>query len=509
MNKKIVVMLALVSTPWNLVAETLYPKSLPPRYYGLDQVRSPSCQSEAEAHALEQAFANKGAKVMISSWHRNYKNWYGKDLTIPRIRPLTAEDEAIVKATPSLIPDFMYPAPDFRTGNAGGWRPNMSLISSIDTSFASDAATGFEKQIKSFETQDSGQPYSPKFDGRNTADLINAIRAGKAVTLSIHAQILSLFDHDTGLLTKRYDHDSFLASLSHRNESSEENLIDRYIEDARRSSQGWQNEQDLPLYASEKNHALAVVGYDSEFYRNEYPANPGALIVRNSWNEQSFIASSESQYTASQKAGDLERFRYPLYRAMTGGVGTAKNMPGYYALPMQYVQDMINFQWPNSAKRGVGEYYILEVAHPEVFIQAYNAASAQYTVMRIPFTCDKTAGRNKVSNYAFFLEEEPQTASSILATEARGLGATFRLAYLPVRNGDKSIVNRFLNGGFDDYFCKYDPDQTGFDQTWPGRYTIDVPEVWSTVEGISSLPNSLLSWSRYLRTMNDKGATKW
>lgn len=522
MNKFNAAALLLFAAPWNLFAERVLPNAIPQRFYGLDQERSPSCQSESAAQAIEQVFANRGQRAMVSPWLLNYKFWYGKDLTVPKIRPLNSSDDAIVKASPNLVPDYMFPAGDFRGGWTGGKRPAISMMSNIDTTFPSDAAVGFQDDYRSFETQDSGAPWGNT--SRNVQDIILNLKNNTAMTLSIHGELLYFFDHTTGLLLQKgaagYSNQKLLDAIANPARSMalpDEDGIDisRYIEDARSAAKaereiGPRLASDVPLYIQEINHSVAIIGYDADFYKDEFPANPGAIFVRNSWNDSNTISASESSSTATAKASDLERFKYPLYRAMSGSTGTPRNLVGYYALPIQYVQDLINFQWPNSPKLGARGYHVYRLNY-DTFNSSYNSYMASYTVSKIPFVCGSArySALNTIGNYLYYLDEEPASATALLAREARGVDSAFRLAQISVKNGDQTIIRRFLSGGFDDYYCQYSPESTTFDASWPGLHTIDDPDVWSAVTGVSSLPNSMLSWSKYLRTMHDKGAAKW
>jgi hypothetical protein len=518
---KYVVSTLLLGGASTLFAQNVLPTKLPLRTHGLIQYRAPSCQSEAEATALEYAFAERNMPVLISPWHRHLKVWEGKNLAGVRTYELNGADQAAYNATGSIIPDYMWPGGDYRQGWTVGWRPRISEMAQIDFSFPTDAQTGFDRQYKSWGRDANGRAYSNTSDINSLKSLIRA-KDKQGITLSLHSVLLSkFFDHTTGIL-KSNDVYTKSKMISYFDQTSESSDFDRFaeFEKAARESKGlWSDEADEPRFVKEINHAVAVVGYLERFYDgvlpvtrdNGEPTNTDAIIIRNSWNtEYDVYDNANAKDTAA-----LERLRYPLYRSMSGTSGS-QNLSGYYAIPVAYLQDLVNYKWEDgSGRTGTGGFYVTNLKYFEVFYEAYNRFAAQYSMKKVPFVCGES-GKNRakfdISDFGYYIANGDRNSALEIAKEdaVPGYGLKFRLAQIPQRNGDTSMVQKFLNGGFDSYYCSTNENVvTSFEQSWPGIKQFQTAPVWQGVEKISSISGSVLSWSSYYKALSDAKADSW
>jgi hypothetical protein len=183
------------------------------------------------------------------------------------------------------------------------------------------------------------------------------------------------------------------------------------------------------------------------------------------------------------------------------GTGTPRNLVGYYAIPAQYILDLINYKGARYPDR-VGVYgadvRIIEF-NENVFYNAYERLASQYNKYLIPYVCG-SAGKG---NLDYDLEDVKLDPSSNLSrsifiknSNIMSLDSTaMKIATIGVKSGNKTVVNKFLNGSFDSYYCATKPPNP-FEKSFPAAKNLNA-NVWSAIESISSAPFDMISWYYY------------
>lgn len=421
--KRLIVFLFLNILALAAWSAEIYPIPVPVRYSGHHQGNTGSCQSEAHIGALEHGFAARHYMVKLSAAYNHAFNWRAKPGESSINQDYAPEDAAIFSAKGAIIPYFHLPE-DGRGFNAfySGNRPAISKVFADVGAFPAASALGF---VETYLTFHPGYP--------NTMRDLNTIKTWvsqrRATVLSLHGAIFGLFDDTTGLLNEPYSFATFSKAVAENPDP-----------DRRRV-----------------RHAVAVVGFDDSLYADQnFPAGPGAFIVRNSWLENFGLASS--QQPLNGKDSNIAK--------MKAKISPTFNEPGYYAIPYQYVMDLIQQTWPGLPHVSDGGVVTLDINY-DAFAAAYFSHEAAYEVRRIPFACSLDGIKAKLKRYKIFSKgrRSPDLGLSQMSNEqlkemmrtqrTQTYEATFQTALL-ARSKDRRSdrILDFEKGAFDKYYCK-------------------------------------------------------
>ncbi|MGZ3683026.1 MAG: hypothetical protein ACXVCI_04195 [Bdellovibrionota bacterium] len=460
-----------------------YPKQISLRTFGIDQGDVGDCQTAAEISALESGFANRGRDfVKLSLFYRHAANWAGKTGNEGTKLNLDADDLAFIQKAGPLLPDFMWPEDgEGYDPAATGDRPHPAQAVVWDSEFPSAASMGFAVNFYSFK---------PGYSNSSNLDGLKAnVSAGNAVVLSLHGDLFQpgsskiQWDHVTGFLKTPY---------------SWANLMERLTAGSLNAETGI-------------DHAMWVVGFDDSLYADQGYSVPGALIVRNSWNNSDEVAASLAHPNEYQTLA-LAKMRLKVF---------SQNLPGFYAIPYQYVLDML-------ANR-TGGFEVLNLNF-EAFAAKYAALSSRYRVERLPYVCDTDLPSNRhlsdpvkraVTGFgvAYQTLNDPQVSDQKRADASRvtyqaalkevqsrnidhgfGKRPLFRYARLSSHAGLKiDRADDFYTGKFLNYYC---PDMSG---VWPGVAPLANPDVREALGALGEGGSSFGNWYAYLRALSAAG----
>ncbi len=336
-------------------ADQYYPRSISVRLYGTDQGNVGDCLAQAQVGALEQAFVNRGVAVRFSLFHRHAFNWREKTQELQKEVSLNLNDadQGLLQKIGDFIPEYMWPEDtEGFSPRDTGMRPQPSdSIVWVD---------GFPR-INDFSYQSTFSSFAQGF--RNTSDLNGlkqAIASGHAVILSVHGAILMelveggvSFNRKTGLLSSKYSR-----------EAAEKNIHQLSQEDN---------------FVTGMNHSVAVIGFDDSLYADGTYETPGAIIIRNSWNDSGAIQTVRSS-ALEEETKELKKFRFKL---------APVNLPGYYAIPMQYIVDMQNAT--NGDKKGIGGFTTISMDYVS-YNRTYLDFQSRYKTVIAPYACDMKDG---------------------------------------------------------------------------------------------------------------------
>jgi hypothetical protein len=480
--KALVMTLALSCLALSARAAEFYPKQISLRTFGTDQGNVGDCQTAAEIGALEGAFANRGRGfVKLSLFYRHAVNWAGKPANPGTMLDLNAADLAFIQKAGPLLPDYMWPEDGEGYDPRGtGVRPHPSEAVVWDPAFPSAASMGFSRSWYTFE---------PGYSNTSSLDGLKAnVAAGNAVVLSLHGDLFQgidprlQWDHVTGFLKQPYSWATLIDALAHRKLDAKTGI----------------------------DHAMMVVGFDDSLYADQGYRVPGALIVRNSWNDSGEVAAAMAHPAPEQQAL-LPKMRLKVY---------SQNLPGFYALPYQYVLDMM-------ANR-TGGFDVLNLDYA-AFAAKYQALSSRYRTVRAPFVCDEALGmyrssdpaRRKVQAFgaSFRKLQDAQLSSADRAEASRvtyqmalnevasrtRLSArrpVFRYALLARHDGLKqNRADDFYAGKFRGYYCgTADDPKAG---VWPNTANLASPALRDAIDGLSENGSTPLSWYAFLHSLSD------
>ncbi|MCB0341333.1 MAG: hypothetical protein H6626_06930 [Pseudobdellovibrionaceae bacterium] len=209
------------------------------------------------------------------------------------------------------------------------------------------------------------------------------------------------------------------------------------------------------------NHAVAVVGFDDDLYKDHgYEVGPGAFIVKNSWNENDEIHKLRQEWPLSKR--DQESFN--KFRAK---INPHSNEVGYYAIPYQYIYDLIHRHQPNRSNvAGTGGISIYNINY-NAFYHFYTEYEQKYETVRVPFTCNNEGTKEFIKRLYPSLatkldsgdEKEKANAVSALMKLVRPvtLGqqrSPFYFAYVSNHRGiSENRVQNLYEGDFFKYYC--------------------------------------------------------
>lgn len=324
----------------------IYPKALGFRLFGTNQGVFGDCQTEAQIHAMENAFLSRGIAVRLSLYYTHAATWADKKPVVQKSVGLEINDadQKLIAKAGKIIPEYMWPEDSNGISQDQMLnttiRPHVSDAVVWDEEFPSSSAFNYSEDHKTFQRE-----------WRNTSnvdELRAQVAARNAVTVSIHASIMYLtWSKKTGLLKKKYKWDDLLKILPKESKVEEE-----------------------------VNHSLAVVGFDDSLYADEGYAHPGAFIVRNSWNDVSEIRAINSPPTKDEVVS-LNRMRLKI--------GT-ENLPGFYAIPYDYFYDLMS-QRTSDGKIGMGGFRIYNLNYVQ-YGKYYDRFQNRYEEFTVPYACD-------------------------------------------------------------------------------------------------------------------------
>ncbi len=466
-----------------LISAEFYPNRPPTRTLGTDQGLVGDCSSEADITALENAFRTRGFNVRFSLFYRHAKTYVGApaEKHAEVSLAMNAADNAFVEKAGEVIPEYMWPEDaegyDPRATNV---RPHVSDIAIWDEEMPHTSAFGLSYVFRSFKPNFSNSaPWS---------ELKAVIERGDGVSLSLHEYLLPTnvsrfyWNRSTGLLTSPYNWETLMAAYKAKGKPQDELSVD---------------------------HRVTVVGFDDSLYPNQSP--PGAFIIRNSWNDWAEVRALD-QIPNEQEKGELKKMRLKL---------SPMNLPGYYAVPYQYVIELATHQW-SGFNYWTGNY--------AAYAQKYEQLAERYQIVHAPYACDLEnyyrspfeEAKKKLSNYAKHLKttQEPGTSKEEknlaafrlyqLALQEAGdhhiprEGTVFQYARLNRHAGKKiDRVAEFYEGKFTDYYCvrRTDLEKTFPGNVWPPASFYQKEEFRDALNGMTAPTMPLVKWERFLRTL--------
>ena len=467
---QIITLFLLLNTTVN--ATEHYRIEMPLRFIGNNQGNVGSCQSEAEMTALESVFAVKKIPVKLSTFYRHARNWIeNPDVEMHKIN-LSEDDKTLLKNTGALIPYYMWPEDgEGYNPHVSGIRPGPSQVAIIDPAFPTAESLGFSKNSYVF--------YGNFKNTRPWTEIKTHIDQEKAVVLSLDARVLYSFDHRTGLIKEK-----------------------------------------STFQFGKVNHAVAVVGYDDSLYSEpEYGfSQPGALIIRNSWNNESnaFPSMAKASDSAVLEA-KLKQFRLKMFPL---------NLPGYYALPYAYMDQLV--------ASGQGSFSILELDY-QTYFNAYKRFSEKYELQIAPFACDASSPALPEERTTSMLKERIEIFHSTVAllasekifknprdvrlaksglisilldsskdaTMTSASGSRFYIAKFSAHKDKPEIdrVKEFYNGKFTDYYCAKEVHDFAGAQIFPSNEIVKDEKIQTALGLLSENSSLLLGWYEFFNAL--------
>jgi hypothetical protein len=469
----------------------IYPNALGFRLFGTNQGVFGDCQTEAQIHAMENAFLSRGIAVRLSLFYTHAATWADKKPEVQKSVGLKINDadQRLIARAGKIIPEYMWPE-DSNGINQDQMlnttiRPHVSDAVVWDEEFPSTSAFGYSEEFKTFQ---KGWRNSSNFD-----ELRAQVAARNAVTVSIHSSILYLpWNKKTGLLQKKYKWDDLLKYLSK----------DSKVED-------------------QVTHALAVVGFDDSLYADGGYTHPGAFIVRNSWNDASEIRAINEPPTKD----DLLSIK-----SMRLKIGT-ENLPGFYAIPYDYFYDLMS-QQSSDGKIGMGGFRVYNLNYVQ-YGKYYDRFQNRYEEITVPYVCDgispwqdfpdsmdarnsltqfmisletiknspnkndRIAAKNFVENFAYI-----QSVNRVLLTYSDD-SPKFSYAKLS-RTKDKKTdrIADFYSGKFSQYYCNLYSvsDNT---KVWPYLKHYQNPVYEKALVSMAKNGSDYKSWIKTLRVLGE------
>ena len=473
---RITALLALLLASRAQAAE-FYPKAISLRAYGTDQGNVGDCSTAAEVGALESIFASRGLGfVQLSLFYRHAASWVDQELQPVTRLALDAADKDFIHRAGPLLPDFMWPE-NSRGYDPGytGLRPHPAQAVVYDPDFPSASTMGFSKNYYQF--------------GKNGSldSLKAAVAGGNAVVIALHGDLFqpnysTKWDHVDGFLSTPYSWDKLMEDLR---------------KDPDIARDGKEAETGV-------NHAMMVVGFDDSLYAGQYP-HPGAIIVRNSWNNSSEMGAALARPTPEEAAA-LPLMRLKVY---------SRNLPGFYALPYQYVLDL--------QANKVGDYRVLGLDY-SAFAAKYAEISSRYHIQTLPYVCDGPlrgtfrladaakhdvkkfgAAYKKLMDPAIPEGDRAQAAEYTYKIALRemqgrqnytfGNNPAFRYARLSSHDGlHVDRADDFYAGKYLSYYC---PEATN---VWPTAAQLAAPGVRDSMRELSD--STFVNWYQFLGALS-------
>ena len=456
-----------------------YYRSNPPpyRWLGTDQGNVGSCQAEADIAAIESVFWHLGHTVQLSTFYRHAFNWQNE--TEHKLKndeyslrlTYSPEDKALLQKLGGIVPHYFLPDDTAAyLPNETGNRVSLSKMIVVDPTY------------KPFNVQQSSLTFFPGYSNSISIQAVKSlVQSNVAVSLAINASILSgqNFNEVTGLLKRDTSLDSYAK------------------EDA--------------------THAVAVIGYDDSLYSDYGYQTPGALIIKNSWNNMSRI-----KLTQMTKVKDYET-ESALHR-MKYKISPREILPGYYAIPYELIKKIVANKKEVYVRR-----YDLDYS---AFSNQYNLLMPKYKVVAAPFNCrmpskyvESTKNLTKeliikfgrVLKQALFKQAQGQNTKlesdwlfGIIhkQTDPYALDnfdeSKFSYALL-TQNKELNIdrVKDFYEGKFNDYYCSGFPAEIYNTQTYiyPNIEHYSNRQFQNVLDELTADTHSIAGWWNFMQTL--------
>jgi hypothetical protein len=272
------------------------------------------------------------------------------------------QDRKLLASTSDFVPEYMWPEDGEGYNNYGtSVRPHISEAMDWDPEFS-----------KNFDFNRFDHFLEPKngLEIPAVPYLLTSVWLSNPVVLVVPSAMFetfqdnkSMFNHNTGLLNSPYD-------------------LQKLKEIVTISQRRMQKDTD---FESGFNHAVAVVGYDDFLYSDHNYYYPGAIIVKNSWNSD----KSSNQFITTPTTNELEDLKKMRYKI------NGSNAPGYYAIPIQFLYDLVSYQKKNG-KLGLGYFSNYSLDY-NLFYTQYIKFQNKYKTYKLPYSCDNIFD----SNYRF------------------------------------------------------------------------------------------------------------
>ena len=463
-------------------ADEYYPKAVSTRFFGTDQGNVGDCSAEAQTMALESAFLNRGFSVRFSLFYRHAYNWVGNpEQWAKNLLNLNPADVDLIHRVGPLLPEYMWPEDTlgYRPDRTG-FRPRPSDSAVVDARLPSANSFGYREDYYPFK---SG--YS---NSSGLAGLKAKIREGAAIVLTMHGELLPgmseagglYWDTTTGLAITPYSSEKLGVALA---------------------------KSDLN-FTNGLDHGVAVIGYDDTLYSDRGFSVAGALIIRNSWNNGSEFAAAGRTLSESQRV-DFAKMRQRL---------SPINLPGFYAIPYQYILDLV--------QAGVGGFIVYGIDYPR-YANVYALLRAGYETVTSPYVCagpdssDFPGTQMAKRSLADFSSEMSRALDTTLSESIRSSEYHHALSLVKAETSSRSLYNAnaffyarvarnaalgidraadLYRGAFNSYYCTT-KDGSYPGSVWPGTDRYSRPRYQSALQKLSANSSAMMGWYEFFSAM--------
>lgn len=452
----------------------------PTRYWGMNQGNVGSCAAEAYTTALENAFYHQGMSVRLSRFYAHSFYWYQKEQRNgPDVRAtFTDADSGLHSRLGAFIPEYMLPEDSegynpFSTGT----RPSVSSMAIVPNDYPG---------VNTFGYQYTWLTFTPGYtNSANLDHLKAAVNGRQAVVLSIHGALLSRevggrnFDGISGLLVRPYSYPPAQYGIT---------------------------------------HDVAVVGYDDSIYSENFAqlglSGPGAIVVRNSWNDRHEFSVNINAPLSPEMRLSLSKMKLKINPNVVE--------PGYFAIPYQYIQELIS----NSQRGGGINIHALNFS---AFYSAYIKYQTQYQTIVAPYACEELDAPTVVEKLKrFFIHYNRARNPRLPLVERQGSAHSYmqrleaetqprvglldvqpyfdfaKIAFAPGIEGAPNRVAEFYDSKFVSYYCKVEPDSlVGI---WPTLAEARNSQFIEMLYGFNAGIYQTQTWLDFFRMLKSIGA---
>jgi hypothetical protein len=479
----VIFMVLPIIHPIDVLAERYYPSRLSSRLLGTSQGRVTDCEAEADVNSIEQAFAIRGFPVRLSLF---YRHAFNKRSSYSQISSdsldLNPEDQRMMDRIGGILPEYMWPEDGRGYPEVTSRRPHPSRSIAFDSEFPNAEQFGFRTEWKTLSSGFLNSIDLGRFKG--------LISSGAALTLSLHGILFDAKGAEwtlnplTGLLEGKYSLSSLQTVLGVKS------LIDGI------------------------NHSVQVVGFDDQLYADGTYPTPGAILIRNSWNSDDRnhdILFSNPNFQTTQ---ELRKFRLKLH---------STNLPGFYAIPIQYLVDMMSLNISNIKVISI-DYYS--------YTETYLRIKQRYQIIYAPFVCEQKNPfeqdayieapiRRSIANYREWIKtyRDPQSTPAQISNVrrqirdlAQELAESRYIPWVPKhlnyatlsRNLTSDRVDDFYRGAFNSYYCNGNADS----RIWPSLHTSKTSLFQTALKELSLDVGNWHLWNKMLFALEEVGADR-
>ena len=401
-------------------AANFYPNKPYFYYTGIDQDHH-SCRSAAEIYALTKQFNDFGySGIKFSLLFHYVTNWQHMefDEQIMKIEK-NSENLNLYDKYGIFVPDYFFPENGLGTKIYDSWNKSLGNLygfhemTVLPESFPRWQNTDIVKVNKTFATG-----FASTYRTNVVQFFKEYLENNHTLVINYNSEIIQEFDHITGLLIN--------------------------------------SEVSLEKYTVEKvNHASVLVGYDDSLYENQ-----GAFIIRNSWIDN-------GRRIINQKAKIED---YPDLRIMKYRISEGESLPGYYAVPYSYIENLVK-----NGDLNKGAFTYFKVNYQKVFEDYIKFHD--YKIHTIPFLCESKLNdfKNRYRKREFH--------QRMLRSQMTQIGNIFGYALLTT-SPNKNQVKEFLNGDYDHFYCGESDDKpykgVSYEKLLEFSETLEGPTGWFT-----------------------------